>query len=999
MTGLIDDNFKSELNRMEMLPPEGETSNFYLVADKVTVEDPHIRIALEQAERYHAHAVFFRIFPEATKQSPIPQVYIYYDTALTLDRQNWFAETHRRLWNAGVVPLVYIFTVSDVKVLNCRQEPKVDKVSAKPVYSPFHKLEKLVATEHAFVTRALSSGTLWDDPAFKRDFSLEKTAYYKLLYHLRAFRERLISPKKKILTEQVANRLLVMAILVKYLNDRIDSSRNRVFQTGFFCQFSHANADDLATIFREPGSCVRLFDELSKHFNGRIFELAKDERAELAAADLSPVADFLQGDQDPSGQGLFWPLYSFNDLPVELISNIYEEFLAKKDQESSKGVVYTPPMLVEFLLDQCLPISAETLNWKIIDPACGSGVFLVSAFKRLIQCWRLANSWKTPTHLDLKRILQHSIFGCDRKPEAVLVTAFSLCVALCDELDPVVIWNDLKFDDLRERNLRAKDFFEIVESGEFEDHFDLVIGNPPFESELTTDAAQHVEDVCAKQRPNLPDRQLALLFLEQSFRVVKEGAGVCLIQPAGPLLYNGNAQAFRSYLFNQFNLDSVFDFTPLEGVLFKAQVAAAAVIGQNSSASANKVLHLTFRRTRAVKEKLLLELDPYDFHWIARKVIHENKFVWKANLFGGGRLHRVLDRIFSDVLTVGEYLEQKRKYDGWEFGEGYSVGCGSHLNKLPNVEELKDISPKALKSQFKLKRTPKLAPWITGKQDVLPKTLTKTGIEWNSPNKNINTETFFEEPRKNIKKIFFPPHVLIREVVDGTAIPAIFSLDELVFSKQIIGIHAPKDNEEELKKLVALLNDSGLFGVLALVVSSRMLVSRATSILQDDIFALPYPNDGRVPVLSTWEKALVDDISEYLVEFRSKGEKAAILTKSKDTDLRDFGEMYCNVLNPVYKQFRPLEPIQIEKGAFICYPFCYGNSPQIEMPKEDTAIPFLADLLHRRHGSRLFINRILRIYEQNIIFMIKPNQKRYWLRSIALRDADETLVDLLEQGY
>ena len=162
----------------------------------------------------------------------------------------------------------------------------------------------------------------------------------------------------------------------KYLNDRIDSAGNRVFQPGFFSQISRANADDLATLFREPGSCVKLFDELSKHFNGRIFELRENERAELAQANLSPVADFLQGDQEPSGQGLFWPLYSFDDLPVELISNIYEEFLAKKDKENSKGVVYTPPMLVEFLLDQCLPISPDTLKWKIFDPACGSGVFL-----------------------------------------------------------------------------------------------------------------------------------------------------------------------------------------------------------------------------------------------------------------------------------------------------------------------------------------------------------------------------------------------------------------------------------------------------------------------------------------------------------------------------------------------------------------------------------------------------------------------------------------------
>jgi hypothetical protein len=163
--------------------------------------------------------------------------------------------------------------------------------------------------------------------------------------------------------------------------------------------------------------------------------------------------------------------------------------------------------------------------------------------------------------------------------------------------------------------------------------------------------------------------------------------------------------------------------------------------------------------------------------------------------------------------------------------------------------------------------------------------------------------------------------------------------------------------------------------------------------------SLPYPDDEQDIDLNFWEQALVDDIGGYLIEFRRNGEKASVLTKTNDRDLRSFGKMYCNILNPVYKQFRPLEPLLMENGSYICYPFCFGDTPQIEVPKDDTVIPFLSDLLHRRHGSRLFINRILRIYEQNVILMIKPNQKRYWLRSIALRDADETLVDLLEQGY
>jgi hypothetical protein len=219
----------------------------------------------------------------------------------------------------------------------------------------------------------------------------------------------------------------------------------------------------------------------------------------------------------------------------------------------------------------------------------------------------------------------------------------------------------------------------------------------------------------------------------------------------------------------------------------------------------------------------------------------------------------------------------------------------------------------------------------------------------------------------------------------------------LVFSKQIIGIHAPRSDEDKLKNIAGSLNNSGIFSFLATVVSSRMLISRDTSILQDDIFALPYSEDIKDFSLNGWEEALLEDVMEHQLDFRRKGETSAVLTKANDSELISFGEMYCNILNPVYKEFRPLTPIPM--GSFICYPFCYGDAPKIELPKEDTVVPYLEELLHHQQSSRLFVNRILRLYEQNVIFMIKPNQKRYWLRSIALRDADETLIDLLEQGY
>ena len=977
----------SELGMIPVLDKPFSPRQLFFVADKEQTE-PVIRIALENAESHNADAVFFRIFPENENRSPLPQLYIYNRTGSAFDSFE-FGLLQRNLWNAGVVPLVAVLTVEAVKLFSCRREPELENDTF--VCRPFKVLENVVAAEQTFLWKAIASGTLWEDPRFADDFSFDHSAHKTLLDHLREFKDQMFKESK--LAKTVVKRVLVLAILLKYLDERKDSAGNGVFPTGFFSRFNRKNIDLLVEIFRYPGACIRLFDALCQHFNGGIFKLSNEERKHLKDADLYPLADFLAGAVEPNGQGVFWPLYSFNDLPVELISNIYEEFLAK-DADNNKGIVYTPPILVEFLLEQCLPLDPDSLDMKILDPACGSGVFLVGAFRRLVHCWRIKNSWLRPEHTDLKRILRKNLFGIDIEEESVLVTAFSLCVALCDELEPKVIWEKLKFDDLRSENLMKNDFFEVVQDKKYSARFDLIVGNPPFNSELTTKAARGVEKIASKQRPGLPDKQLALLFLDQSFNVCRTGGDICLLQPAGPLLYNSheNARDFRRHLFDNYDIHTVFDFTPLEAVLFKANVASAALLARNCQTESNEVLHLIFRRTHSSKDRVLFAADYYDFHWLGRDYIKDNPYAWKVNLLGGGRLHRLVER-FVEKKTLGQFLEEKQKV-GWVNGEGYTVGCG----RIPNIyefqNELKSLTESEIQNFFKLKRKPKRAEYLTGKTNVHPEAITVNGIE--KEYTHILGAVYFQERCNTIKSIFQPPHVLIREVVRRGNIPAVFSNKELVFATQVYGIHAPENQVEELKDLAWRLSKSELYAALLAATSSRYLVGKATSLLANDLMSIPYPERSELK-LTEWEQQLISDILNYLVEFRHLGEKATVLSPTDRKDLQSFGKTYCQMLNRIYKNFSSLKPIHL--GNFICYPFCSGESPQIELPDPAQAEKILEKLCQKQQGARLFINRIIRLYEKNLIFMIKPDQKRFWLRSVAQRDADETIAELIEAGF
>lgn len=110
--------------------------------------------------------------------------------------------------------------------------------------------------------------------------------------------------------------------------------------------------------------------------------------------------------------------------------------------------------------------------------------------------------------------------------------------------------------------------------------------------------------------------------------------------------------------------------------------------------------------------------------------------------------------------------------------------------------------------------------------------------------------------------------------------------------------------------------------------------------------------------------------------------------------LSAFSVVYARQVNLVYRTLRPLKPYTWP-GA-ICQPFVFGDG-EVDWSGVDSLRHKLSRLLAERRQV-LNVHRIARIFDGAFVFLLKPDRLRYWLRSIALRDADETLADLHEQG-
>ncbi|MBS1745537.1 MAG: N-6 DNA methylase, partial [Bacteroidetes bacterium] len=432
----MDGVLQHALENLEMIDAAGYSTGLVPVTkpDKIDFAKYSIEeiIAIENAFVYEASYIYFRRF----KNRPsIPQVYIYDYTSTTTINNDDLIKLHQRLYSSGHVPMFFVFTMRDIRIFNCYDRPaKGTQLIYKPlttiqlaskVANLFNEQDaKELEKFKAFSGKSFDNGSFWENSSYSKEFQFANSAYEKLLTELKQALKDII--QKRILPVAIARKIMVISILIKYLEERTDENKNSVFpkagetrisvvngkrqkikyDKNFFDKFSKG-ATSFIDVLKKPGAGLKLLKYLSSHFNGGVFKLTDKEKAALEKADLTRFALFLEGKLQ-GVQYVFWRLYSFNDLPVELISNIYEEFLEKKP-----GVVYTPPYLVNFLLDEAMPFKNDETEFKVLDPACGSGVFLVGAFRRLIYRWRKLNAWKRPKLAVLKKLLKENIYGSD----------------------------------------------------------------------------------------------------------------------------------------------------------------------------------------------------------------------------------------------------------------------------------------------------------------------------------------------------------------------------------------------------------------------------------------------------------------------------------------------------------------------------------------------------------------------------------------------------------
>lgn len=308
---------------------------------------------------------------------------------------------------------------------------------------------------------------------------------------------------------------------------------------------------------------------LAPFFNGQLFKPHFSEDLEVGDDFLLNFIGDLADENSP---------YLFNVIPVEILGAVYERFLGKvvriqgrgvtveekPEVRKAGGVYYTPRYIVDYIVEQTVGKQLEgkaadkTLELRILDPACGSGSFLIRAFERMCEHWQewltrrvdertKARCWVDESdnvHLTVAlkhQILRGNIFGVDLDAQAVEVSQLSLYLKMLEgetrqtlarqkELfgsnDPLLpelkdnikcgnslIASDFSLDPADLVRVRAFDwqvqFEPIMKTG----GFDTVIGNPPYLNIDDTWGKGDIQLEAIKlQYPNVYNDKTDLLF-------------------------------------------------------------------------------------------------------------------------------------------------------------------------------------------------------------------------------------------------------------------------------------------------------------------------------------------------------------------------------------------------------------------------------------------------------------------------------------------------------
>ncbi|MFH2047185.1 MAG: N-6 DNA methylase [Pseudomonadota bacterium] len=953
---------------------------------------------------------------------------------------------HKLIWNQNIVPFFIVETPKCFRLYpGFKFDTRTGMAKDQSILEIAKTANAVLSNLSDFRATSINNGAMWSK--WGEEVTPEKRVDTKLLNSLKSLSTWL---QEHNMPRNAAHALIGKYVYLHYLKDRDILSDRKLSQWGI----------EEESVFGRNATLEGFYsvtDQLDQWLNGTVFPIPDNGPGVPSTEHIKMVASTFLGD-DPNGQmHLDFKAYDFQYIPIETLSMVYQQFLHAEGKGRGQGAFYTPIHLVNFILDELDTKRPLQKGMTVLDPACGSGAFLVQCFRRLIEreTMKLPNKKLSP--FTLRELLIDHIWGVEVDEDACGVTELSLILTLLDYVDPPDLekseYKKFQLPPLRDMNIFCcnQGFFESESSWQTAKPmrgYDWIVGNPPWKNLNSRDLDNGDESAVEWIKINnwrfpVSSNQIAEAFAWEVTQHLSTEGLIGLLLPAGTL-FKTNGKKFREKFFSTLRVWCVVNFANLRHHLFQGAVNPAAAffysrLNENDKTfsqittfapfAVNQLTH--FEPEKHKHNKLWTILvnanEIKEIPWA--EVATGNSLPWKIAMWGS---HRDRFLILSLAKQFPSLLKFKEKHD-LKIHPGLELRNEQEkepIEYLKEVEGKKELDINALKGLEEIYAFPNHA--------LKP-------IESN--------RAFVRKGRGKIPlQVCYPPHIIVHAARKF----AVFSNEFIVVPPRQIGISGKPSQLNLLKAMALYLNSdfvlyhqfltstywgierdrpdksdlenlpiplemlssdeiifwAQLYDDLAKATSDRFLDSESPLFdgyqkEQNTLHLKQKLNDAVYSLLgiTKTEKWLIEDLL-FVRKEMNEGRLAKEATKPANKD--DINK-YAKALKTELDNFLDAEikdqhriTVHYNRQVAIIKIEHPKNTPagpvtvlDIETRSVDAAFDELKSNLLSRQGQWIYFNRNLKIYKGRTTYFVKPRERLCWLRSQALLDADEFIAEKL----